>query len=70
MSERACQQNDRTLADGQERIEAMAKLMAMRGVTNRGISSNKMALITSDFDAMCFHEHQMALITSGCAPFR
>ena len=27
-----------------------------------------MALITSDCDAMRIHEHQMALITSDCAP--
>ena len=29
-----------------------------------------MALITSDFDFMRAHEHQMALITSECVPFR
>ena len=29
-----------------------------------------MALITSDCDAMRIHAHQMALITSGCAPCR
>ena len=33
-----------------------------------GLSSNKMALITSYCDAMRTHEHQMALITSECAP--
>ena len=29
-----------------------------------------MALVTSDCGAMCIHDHQMALITSGCAPFQ
>ena len=29
-----------------------------------------MALITSDFDAMRFHGHQMALITSDCVSVR
>ena len=33
-----------------------------------GLSSNKMALITSYCDAMRNHEHQMALITSECVP--
>ena len=31
-----------------------------------GLSSNTMALITSDYDAMRLPEHQMALIASGC----
>ena len=44
--------------------------MAERVAAERGqqigqqVSSNKMALITSDCDAMRIHEHQMALITS------
>ena len=33
-----------------------------------GLSSNKMALITSYRGIMRTHEHQMALITSECAP--
>ena len=44
---------------------------AAAGVTpppppQHGLSSNKMALITSECDAMRAHEHQMALITSYC----
>ena len=35
-----------------------------------GLYSKKMALITSDCDAMRIHEPQMALITSECVPFR
>ena len=34
--------------------------------TQHGLSSNKMALITSHCGAMRTHEHQMALITSEC----
>ena len=35
-----------------------------------GLSSNKMARITSDCDAMRTHEHQMGLITSDCDAMR
>ena len=34
--------------------------------SKNGLSSNMMALITSDCDAMRINEHQMALITSEC----
>ena len=34
-----------------------------------GLSSKKMALITSYCDEMRAHGHQMALITSECAAF-
>ena len=36
------------------------------GPPQHGLYSNQMALITSDCDAMRFHDHQMALITSDC----
>ena len=39
-------------------------------LTQHGLSSNKMALITSYCGAMRTHEHQIALITSECVPFR
>ena len=35
-----------------------------------GLSSSKMARITSECDAMRIHEHQMALITSECDAMR
>ena len=38
--------------------------------TQHGLSSNKMARITSECDAMRPHAHQMALITSDRAPSR
>ena len=38
------------------------------GTPQHGLSSNKMALITSDCGAMHAHGHQMALITSECVP--
>ena len=34
-----------------------------------GLSSTKMALITSECGTVHFYQHQMALITSGCVPF-
>ena len=40
------------------------------GPPQHGLSSKKMARITSDCVAMCIHKEQMALITSDCAPFR
>ena len=40
------------------------------GPPQHGLSSNKMALITSYRDAMRTHEQKMALITPECAPFR
>ena len=42
-----------------------AATAAGAGPHKHGLSSNKMARITSDCDAMRTHEHQMALITSG-----
>ena len=39
------------------------------GTPHHGLPSNKMARITSDCDAMRTHGHQMAVITSECAPF-
>ena len=38
------------------------------GPLHYGLSSIKLALITSDCDAMRIHEHRMALITSDCVP--
>ena len=38
--------------------------------TQHGLSSIKVALITSDCDAMCIREQQVALITLECMPFR
>ena len=40
--------------------------MQVWGPPQHGLYSNQMALITSDCDAMRFHDHQMALITSDC----
>ena len=40
------------------------------GTPQHGLSSNNMALITSDCDAMRTHGRQMALITSGCGAMR
>ena len=47
-----------------------AELLAGVPPPQHGLSSNKMALITSDCDAMRAPEHQTALITPECAPFR
>ena len=55
-----------------ERIgcSAVASLACPPTHTQHGLYSIKMALINSDCDAMRIHEHQMALITSECTPFR
>ena len=44
--------------------------MTGAGTPQHGLSSNKMAPITSDYGTMCSPAHQMALITSGFVPSR
>ena len=39
------------------------------GSPQHGLCSNQMAMITSYFDPMRIHDHQMNLITSDCVPF-
>ena len=51
-------------------IKFSATLVGAAGVHNMDCPRKKMALITSDSDAMRLHVHQMDLVTSDCVPFR
>ena len=49
---------------------AVDEFAAGCGHPQHGLHPNKMALVTSDRGKNAVPEHQMALITSGCARFR